>query len=206
MKSLKKYKKHLLSEGILVGLSCYYLYQLAQFFKDVRELLTVGARFDINVLEMAYYRSDKLTVLFISYFLLVSGHLLTLIATNYTVRLTGDTEDRFLVYIFGGLTALFIVLSSMNRIWPLFLVSTLVVLAITYGVQKITDHTYKYELGEIIKEQSGFITEQEASDYAERYIKEQNQREYKAARLCLNYYILEIGDTYSVDIYLDEMI
>lgn len=189
---------------LLLILWCVYFSFFFKYYTDAIELVTLGAKKEIQLLELFYYRGSQTVILLISYFVLISVHIL--FVQYLKVQSIFELKPNRLMKVNLFLLLVIVMLSFLNSFWPMFVMLFIVSLTINYIVYTVTKTNYMYIDGDVIFEEKSIKTRAEAEAVLNENIK--NRKDFFEKKdFVLSGIILEDTDmTYRVKLSVEEKV
>lgn len=189
---------------LLLILWCVYFSFFFKYYTDSIDLVTFGAKKEIQLLELFYYRGSQTIILLISYFLLISVHILFI--QYLKVQSIFELKSNWLMKVNLFLLLVIVLLSFFNSFWPMYLMLFIISLTMNYIVYAMTKTNYMYIDGDVIFEEKSIKTRTEAEIILKENIK--NRKDFFEKKdFILSGIILEDTDmTYRVKLSVEEKV
>lgn len=202
LKKRKNQTKQIYIFIILLSLWLLYFFFFNTYYQDAMELITEGAKKDIQLIELFYYRGEQTIVVLISYFILVSLHLLF---TQY-IRVRAFFEMNFMkLYRLVSLSLLVCLsLSLVNHFWILQMILIIISLTINFIIYTISKVKYSYIDRETIFEKKDILTREQAENLLSEYLSYKKVFFDKKNLILLGSVVEENNQTYTVKLFLEE--
>lgn len=189
--------------GVIILLWVVFFVYLNKYWQSVEGLFTQGAKNEIQILELLYYRGSATVYVLILYFVLISA---TMLYSQYLmIKLMFDKTFKKDCFISFFILIIAIILSMFNILRVLFLVLILVAFTLNFIIYSVSKSNYTFGSGEIVYEQSGFSDEVSAKESLDLYIREREDF-YNRRNFELFGEIIEEEMTFKIEIIVEKKI
>ncbi|HCM89365.1 MULTISPECIES: hypothetical protein [Vagococcus] len=199
---IKFTKKYIIISLTLLVLWCAYMFYFYNYYSDAMDMITVGAKKDIQLLELFYYRGTQTVITLVSYFFLVSIHML---AVQY-LRIQVFFEEHLSNFLKISIIflAVMLILSLVNSFWMLFIVLILISFTLNFIIYTISKTRYSYINGDVVFEKKGIKDKETAEVLLNKY--ENTKAAYFAKKelVLVGNILLESDKTYRIELVVEE--
>lgn len=151
-----------------------YYFQSFKLFSEVKDFITPGGSYIIQILEFTNYRAEPLSFLLIEYFILISVNSVLYLYIYKTIEYTNKRRLLSIIIIINIIFIAILCVIS-NLFWSVYLLLTLlsllIIAASVFVSGLIWSSTTEFEDGDVIYRSQEFSSEENAKDQLNSQIK-----------------------------------
>lgn len=199
---IKKIEKKIGLIGLIIVLWVVFYLFFYNYYQDAVDFVTMGAKNEIQLLELFYYRGQFTVYVIISYFLLVSLNML--FYQILRVKSIFDQSFKLISIIALIVLVISVSISMFNILRVIFLLLLLISFTLNFIVYTISKSKYAYEDGEIVYVQGGFKNKEDAKKVMNTYIQEKEQFFRKNNYELFGEILNEENDTFKIELVVEK--
>ncbi len=195
-------KKYSVIFAVLFVSWLVYFYFFNHYYSDAVDMVTMGAKKEIQILELFYYRGKETIIILASYFFLVSVQTLFVQYLKIKTYVNDDLKKFTLFNLV--ILALLVIMSFINMFWILFFVLAVISITINFVIYIISKTKYLYSSGEIIFEKDGFKTKSKAESELEKYLVDKASFFESKKLKIVSEIIQNTNDTFKIEVSIED--
>lgn len=179
-----------------------YFFMFYNYYNDAIDMVTVGAKRDIQILELFYYRGRETVTILSAYFFILSLHILFIVYIKLRSIFENGLKKIYLLNIV--VLIIMLIASYINLFWILFLILTLASCTLNFIIYSISKAKYNYIDGEIVFEKGGIGDRETAENLLKEYIETKSSYFAKKDLVLSGEVINEPDKTYKIELVVEE--